>query len=329
MAKGSPSIGQIIKRIQSNEISPAYSLFGNEPFLQDFFIQELATHFLGNSGNKKHVSLDDDKQDQFIAELSSISLFSERKLLVVRQIKKLSVKARKELVDYLQNSNSEICLVLIEEDYNDKNSLQKLLKMHTQFVDVRVPFPSQMKKWISFIVKSRGYKINDGTISNLIDLYGDSIAHVINEIEIITLMFGAETIIDESLVKSQLSIGREYHIWQLQDAIGCKNTKKSVFIVKSLIDSGIGLPQLVINLNNLFQQLLWYSMGMKNTMEYTGLNKIISGNLNKYKRNFDQCEIEHALLLLRKSDMLSKSTSLTSYSLIQPIIINICEKIYV
>ena len=38
MAKGSPSIGQLIKRIHSNEIAPAYSLFGNESFLQDFLI---------------------------------------------------------------------------------------------------------------------------------------------------------------------------------------------------------------------------------------------------------------------------------------------------
>ena len=52
MAKGSPTIGQLIKRIHSNEIAPAYSLFGNESFLQDFFIQELATYFLGDSGIK-------------------------------------------------------------------------------------------------------------------------------------------------------------------------------------------------------------------------------------------------------------------------------------
>ena len=95
MAKGSPSIGQLIKRIHSNEISPAYSLFGNESFLQDFFIQELTTYFLGDSGTKKHISLDDDKQDQLLADLSAFSLFSERKLLVVRQIKKLSLNARK------------------------------------------------------------------------------------------------------------------------------------------------------------------------------------------------------------------------------------------
>ena len=329
MAKGTPSIGQLIKRIHSNEIAPAYSLFGNEPFLQDFFIQELATYFLGDSGIKKHISLDDDKQDQFLADLPAFSLFNERELLVVRQIKKLSVNARKELVDYLKNPNSDTCLVLIAEDYDDRNSLQKLLKIHTLSVDVRVPFPSKMKKWVGFIVKSRGYNVNDGTISNLIDLYGDSIAHVVNEIEKITLMVGTETIIDDSIIETQLSAGREYHIWQLQDAIGRKDTGKSISIVKSLIENGTGIPQLVINFTNLFQQLLWYSMGVRQSTGYTGLNKIISGNLNKYSRNFDQCEIENALLVLRKSDMLTKSTSLSPLSLIEPVIINISEGIYV
>ena len=329
MAKGSPSIGQLIKRIHSNEIAPAYSLFGNESFLQDFFIQELTTYFLGDSGIKKHITLDDDKQDQLLADLSAFSLFSERELIVVRQIKKLTVNARKELVDYLGNPNTDTCLVLISEDYDDRNALQKLLKSNTISVDVRVPFPSKMKEWVSYIVKSKKYKINDGTISNLIDLYGDSIAHVVNEIEKITLMVGTETIIDDSIIGSQLSAGREYHIWQLQDAVGNKNLEKSILITKSLIENGTGIPQLVINFTNLFQQILWYSMGVRQSTGYTGLNKIISSNLNKYSRNFNQQEIEDTLLVLRKSDMLTKSTALSPLALIEPVIVNICEGIYV
>ena len=329
MAKDSPSIGQLIKRIHANEIAPAYSLFGNESFLQDFFIQELATFFLCDSGIKKHISLDDDKQNQLLADLSAFSLFSERKLIVVRQIKKLTINARKELLDYLKSPNPDTCLVLIAEEYDDRNTLQKSLRSNTILVDVRVPFPYKMKEWVSFIVKSKKYKINDGTISNLIDLYGDSIAHVVNELEKITLMVGTETIIDDSIVEAELSAGREYHIWQLQDAIGSKDIEKSISMVKSLVENGTGIPQLIINFTNLFQQLLWYSMGVQQSTGYTGLNKIISGNLNKYSKNFHQHEIESALLVLRKSDMLTKSTSLSPLSLIEPVIINICEGIYV
>jgi DNA polymerase-3 subunit delta len=152
---------------------------------------------------------------------------------------------------------------------------------------------------------------------------------VVNEIEKITLMVGTETIIDDSIIETQLSAGREYHIWQLQDAVGNKNLEKSILITKSLIENGTGIPQLVINFTNLFQQLLWYSMGVRQSTGYTGLNKIISGNLNKYSRNFNQQEIEDTLLVLRKSDMLTKSTALSPLALIEPVIVNICEGIYV
>ena len=70
-------------------------------------------------------------------------------------------------------------------------------------------------------------------------------------------------------------------------------------------------------------------MGVSQSTGYARLNKIISGNLNKYSRNFNQQEIEDTLLLLRKSDMLTKSTALSPLALIEPVIVNICEAIYV
>ena len=111
--------------------------------------------------------------------------------------------------------------------------------------------------------------------------------------------------------------------------LSSKNLEKSILITKSLIENGTGIPQLVINFTNLFQQLLWYSMGVRQSTGYTGLNKIISGNLIKYSRNFNQQEIEDTLLVLKKSDMLTKSTSLSPLALIEPVIVNICEGIYV
>ena len=39
------SVGQIIRRIRAKEISPVYALFGGDPFLEDYFIKELAGSF--------------------------------------------------------------------------------------------------------------------------------------------------------------------------------------------------------------------------------------------------------------------------------------------
>jgi DNA polymerase-3 subunit delta len=329
MAKSTPSVGQIIKRIHANEIAPAYSLFGNESFLQDFFIEELSKSFLNGNEVKKHISLDDDRQEYLLSELSSVSLFSERQLLVVRQIKKLSQNGRKELLEYLENPNRDICLVLISEDYDDRNALQKKLKENTLFLDVRVPFPSKMKEWVNFIIKNKKYNVNPSVIENMIDSYGDSIAHVINEIEKMVLMIGIENELNDQVLSSHLSIQREFHLWQFQDAIGGKNADYSITIINSLIENGTKIPQIAISLTNLFQQMLWFHMGNTHQSGYTGLNKIITNNLSKYCRLYSQQEVEDALLALRKIDLLTKSTSISDIALVEPLIIQMCKGEYV
>ena len=40
------NLKQTINRINSNEIEPVYALFGNEAFLQNFFIDYLCSKFL-------------------------------------------------------------------------------------------------------------------------------------------------------------------------------------------------------------------------------------------------------------------------------------------
>ena len=68
----------IINRISSNEIDSTYSLFGNEAFLQNFFIDSIASKFLNNDGSVLYINLDDDRESVLLSELSSYSLFSEK-----------------------------------------------------------------------------------------------------------------------------------------------------------------------------------------------------------------------------------------------------------
>ena len=86
--KKQPSIGQIIRRIRSNEISLKYSLFGGESFLEDYFIFELSKKFLSQNQKIIYFSMDQDSDEKLFRELSAISLFEDKRVIVVREIKK-------------------------------------------------------------------------------------------------------------------------------------------------------------------------------------------------------------------------------------------------
>ena len=327
--KKNQSIGQIIKRIHSNEVSPSYCLFGNDSFLQDFIINELERFYVGDNGTKRYISIGDDRQDDFLKDLSSFSLFNQRELIIVRQVKRLSANARTELVNYLKNPNLVKCIVLISEDYDDRNSFQKLMKK-IHFVSMSVYLSPQ--KFMNGLVIFPNVAVTILKVEQFLiwwSYIGDSIAHVVNEIEKIVLMIGLESEINDDIIDKHISSNRQYNLWELQETIGSKNIKKSIKILYSLIDNGISVPQIVVNLTNLFQELLWKSMGQYQSVGYTGLNKIILKNTNKYLNNYTKSEIEHALLELKKIDMLSKTTSIKPISLLEPTVIKICEGIYV
>ena len=112
--KKNVSVGQIIRRIRSREIAPVYALYGGDSFLEDYFLSELSKNFLEDNEKRIHFSLDQDSEEKLFGELSSISMFEEKRIIIVREIKKLrSKQGRQELIQYIQSPNPNIVLLLI------------------------------------------------------------------------------------------------------------------------------------------------------------------------------------------------------------------------
>ena len=313
------TLKHVINRINSKEIEPVYSLFGNEAFLQSFFIEYIRSKFLNEDKFITYINLDDDKESFLLSELSSYSLFSEKKLIVVRRIKKISKSAKSELFEYCNSPNKNYCLILISEIYDFKNSLQKELIKSSVSIDVRVPFESKIKEWVLYYIKTKKYNIDINMIDDLVDKYGDSISHVINEIENLHL-FGIEN--SGYLQKSN----KTYFLWQLQDSIGKKDMHKSLNIAASLLNNGISLIQVISNLSNLFSQLL-YKEEQSGKFKYTGLNKIITRKLNYYSKKYSFSEIKNAIIVLRNYDIIYKSSSIKDTILLDMMIVKICKGI--
>jgi len=327
--RNNASIGQIIRRIRAQEFSPVYALYGGDSFLEDYFIQELSKYFLATNGKKTHFSLDQDSDEKLFRELSAISMFEDKHIIVVREIKKLSnKKGRQELIQYIKSPNPHIVLLIMSSEFDLRNSLLKNIAENSELLDVRTPFENKMKEWVKFMIKSRGINITEGAMDHYIRSYGDSTAHVINEIEKASL-FLKDLEINENNIEKIDGFDRVFQIWHLQDSLGKKELHTSLEIVASLIENGTKFPQILVSLYNLYQQLLWKKMGQYEPNGYTGINKVITSNLSRYHKGYSYRELVNVIQELRKLDVLSKSTSLNEVSLIQPLLVKICKNQYV
>jgi DNA polymerase III delta subunit len=329
MSQKNASIGQIIRRLRAREIAPVYALYGGDSFLEDYFMLELSQSFLQGKGVKIHLSLDQDSEEELFGELSAISMFEKKRIIIVREIKKLSSKkGRQELIQYIQAPNPQIILLIISTEYDLQNSFLKNIADHSELLDLRTPFENKMKEWVQFIINNRKINITAGAIDHYIRIYGDSIAHVINEIEKAALMLGDDEINENNIEKLD-GFDRVFQMWHFQDSMGKKELQTSMEIVLSLLENGTKFPQILVNLVYLYQQMLWKKMGQGKPSGYTGINKIITSNLSRYDKTYSHSELVQVIQELRKLDVLSKSTSINEISLIQPLIVKICNNQYV
>ena len=329
MSQKNASFGQIIRRLRAREIAPVYALYGGDSFLEDYFMLELSQSFLQGKGVKIHLSLDQDSEEELFGELSSISMFEKKRIIIVREIKKLSSKkGRQELIQYIQAPNPQIILLIISTEYDLQNSFLKNIADHSELLDLRTPFENKMKEWVQFIINNRKINITAGAIDHYIRIYGDSIAHVINEIEKAALMLGDDEINENNIEKLD-GFDRVFQMWHFQDSMGKKKLQTSMEIVLSLLENGTKFPQILVNLVYLYQQMLWKKMGQVKPSGYTGINKIITSNLSRYDKAYSHSELVQVIQELRKLDVLSKSTSINEISLIQPLIVKICNNQYV
>ena len=325
MKINSLSVGQAIRRVRAKEISQVYAIYGGEYIFEDFLIKEISKAFFSNKVVKKNFYLDLDSEEELFRELSAISLFEEKSLIIVREIKKMiSQKSRKELLSYIQSPNNNNILLIIENEYDLKNSFLKNIADNAQLIDSRTPFKSKMKEWVKSFVNNRKINISNDAIEYYIENYGDSVTNVVNEIEQASILLGNIEITELNINKIN-GANRKYNIWDFQDSMGNKNMVLALKIGKSLIENGVKFPQILVNLVYMYQQMLWKKMSNYKPIGFTGINKIISSNISRYNKIYSKKELDMLINELSKLDVLSKTTSLNELALIEILIVKTCN----
>ena len=117
---------EAINDIKKGVIHPVYFLKGGDHFLQNFFINELEKElFVDQPTNRMLMLPDEIKGKEIIDQLTTIDLFSEKKLFIIREPQKLKGKASLDLISICKESMDNNFLILVSDDYILKSSFFK------------------------------------------------------------------------------------------------------------------------------------------------------------------------------------------------------------
>jgi len=312
------SLGQAIKKIRQKDFSNSYFLYGNDIFMQDFFIKQFQSI---NSNFESYLYyIGYDQPETIFNELSNISLFGSNKIIIIKNINRFTPKAKKELIEHLAKSDINHHIILVKNNYDSRNKFVDSIIKNTTAIDVRTPFENQMAEWIKYFSKLEKIDIDMMEIKNYIDSYGSNIANVMNYIRIDFL----------SKSYSKTSSNRTYNLWNFQDSIAKKQISKSLDIYESITTNGNSLNLILIYLFNLYYSIYMHSYyNNDSSLNYNfTINKIIQSRIGMYSKKYSQNEIESIISEINTIDFLSKNQSINISNRILCLISNICTGYY-
>ena len=321
------SFRETIISIRDKIIDPIYFLNGDDHYIQALFVEELMTSMSFDETVEKHfIAAESADYTSVVTDLYSDSLFGVKKLYVLHNPTRISGKAKDDLFRYCSTPNLNNCLILILDKVDRRLAFYKNLSKLVKPINTLPPFPNKMVGWIKFLIKRSGLETTHESEELLLELCGDSVYHIANEIEKMKIGLPENSIIKPSHIKTFCGWQKEFFPWHLTDAVGRRDLKDSILIVRSLLAQGVDTSLIISQLGTLFQELCLMSLPNEEEVvvkKIGWLNQIITRKLPIYFNNFSHYELETILSLLYDADRKMKTGKAKGEMLLIPLLYKI------
>ena len=181
------SITQLMNSLK-NGVEPVYLLQGADKFLQRFLSGKIADAFFQKSKSDRTLLIPDDmKGPEIIEQITATDLFSSKKMFILLNPQKISGPSRNEFLSYCDKPIQSNCLIIVLEEFGKNVAMVRELTKRFTPINVSSPFENDMKKWAQYFFKEKGIKVNTGVLNTIVEMAGDSVGHIANEIDKISI----------------------------------------------------------------------------------------------------------------------------------------------
>ena len=297
----------VVKRVQTGEVNPVYFLNGNDFYLQDYFVLQVENALQTKYGTISKVSLmpTSGETSGILNDLQTIPMFPEPILFIIRNPLVFKGKAQTDLLDYCKSPNSNNYLILIADEIDGRKKLNRLLADTVGQIYSSPPLNYQMSGWIKFLLKQAGLKDTYQAVERLQELAGDTVYHVANEIEKISLGVEKGSSVNNEDVLRYAGWNRNYSPTDLQDAVGNRDYIKANRIGGKLLEGGMQLSALIGYITTLFQEMNYKNFSKNGKKAGNGelwLSNSVKKKMPQYQALYRKDEIKSIFRLLLNAD---------------------------
>ncbi|HEX2606098.1 MAG TPA: DNA polymerase III subunit delta [Flavisolibacter sp.] len=301
------SLEKILNDLQKQVYKPVYWLEGEEEYFIDLLIDYAEHHILSESEASFNLSIfygRDANWADIVNACRKYPMFSDRQVVILKEAQ--SMRDIDKLEGYIDKPLASTVLFIAYKNkkLDGRTKLAKMIKDRSVFFSSKKLYDNELPDWVSQLVKSKGYTINNKALFLLIDHIGNDLSRLNNEVDKLTINLGQRKSITEDDIEMYVGISKEFNVFELQQAIASRDLYKAIRIIQYFSANPKAAPlQLIFpSIYNYFSKVLLVygasSRDEKSVAAAIGVNAYFVKDYIQTALKYSQADIEKILLLL-------------------------------
>lgn len=275
-------------QLKKRDIAPVYVLFGAETYLRNLACKTICDFVLKDAQlrefNETEFSLNvSDNLPQALAAADQLPMMADRRVVLITDVRitatgtrdSLKEEFEEALVKYLDNPSPSSVVIFVADDFDKRRKTAKILSEKAVAVEFKQLEDEDALHWARGRMKELGFDHEEGAVRLLVNLAGDDLRRLANEIEKVATATLPDKIITAEKVEQLVGNSRELSNFELMDYLMSKNKKKALEILEKILDDGAEPLMLLGLIANNFRRLMLAKEMMEQGTDRSEVSRVL------------------------------------------------------
>jgi len=222
------------------DLKPVYLIYGSEPLLLDRAVRRLKDRLAKVADldfNMETFDGDSASADEVTNAANTMPFMSERRLVIVRGVDKLSAADQAALAAYAKDPAPYTALVLVAAKVNRGSKLYKAVDALGGASEYPAPKRGEYPSEVTKLFSEHGKRISGPAARALVDAVGRDLRRLDTEVDKVVAYVGDRATVDVDDVSAVVSAGA-VTVFEFLDAMGSRDPGTALRLLSRLLGAG-------------------------------------------------------------------------------------------
>jgi DNA polymerase III subunit delta len=330
---------EFLRDFPNQKAQRTYYIVGPEPYLVDIVQKTIIKKFKETEVDDFDFAMlygDTNSGVNALEQLDMPPFMSKSRMVVIRSFEQMKTSDKNLIANYVAKPAETSILILTATTSDARTSAIKTIEENSMVISCRSPYNTEdLIRWLRAELRTKKISMDNNSISLFANSIENDYSLASTELEKLIIFTKNRGTINYEDVEEVVGKSKANKIFDLQNALGQRNLKKSVMILENMManEEPNKIIIFVITMLSRYFLVIWKVLALRqksisdSEIGSRHLNEVFFKFRNDYiaaARNYKYKEAKEVLSILLQADIDAKSLNIKEEIIMQNLIFNIC-----